>query len=90
MAIRGRVANPLGLRMREFESHLLRHFKFDFIIKIIYNKYTISKEKRYASLAQSGLRATGFYPVCRRFESFKGAHLKFDFFKNFVYNKYTI
>lgn len=26
--------------------------KFDFIIKIIYNKYTISKEKRYAGLAQ--------------------------------------
>ena len=49
--------------------------KFDFIIKIIYNKYTISKEKRYASLAQSGLRATGFYPVCRRFKSFKGRQI---------------
>ena len=70
MAIRGRVANPLGLRMREFESHLLRHFKFDFIIKIIYNKYTISKEKRYAALVQmverhlAKVKATGSIPVC--------------------------
>ena len=46
MAIRGRVANPLGRKMREFESHLLRHFKLDFIIN-----------RGYAWVAQSGKSA---------------------------------
>ena len=48
MAIRGRVANPLGLRMREFESLPFRHLKFDFLSKILYNIYTIvDKEEKY-------------------------------------------
>lgn len=41
--------------------------KFDFIIKIIYNKYTILKEKRYAGLAQLE-RASPLQGEGRRFD----------------------
>ena len=41
--------------------------KFDFIIKIIYNKYIISKEKRYAGLAQLE-RASPLQGEGRRFD----------------------